>query len=1453
MNDHDGLPWKDLVLYHQEITRRSEEKFFSLFRKQDQPSEEWCFLSDETIPSVSGPWSISFDDIESSGLRQKLRMEEVRELYVGGPLWIQNRKLFGSNWLPHVHPFFLKEVRFTVTEDGLELDPLPGDWEISPLAFKGLERSEMVLEEDLEVLLQKIIKDSEEEVLHSIQLSRWLRQQIMDKFPIFASFFNNSDASKVHYSVGSWVLFTPGETGPISRHLLNDYRELQTQVDSGRLGGLKLLEGFTAPDPAADPAPEKEDGGVLPIVPLNHSQEEAVRGILKNNPVTVISGPPGCGKSQVVVSAILNAWSKGLSVLFASNNNQAVDVVKERLAPFEKFTPIAVRAGSSSNSTLESDLIITAAHIASLSRGRTSSYEGVVNETNKLLSVRKRLHFALDSKLPEQIEQGIQAASSSYGAYLKTKEQIKTKTIAFLDEKERLGLLHFKFDSLPSLLEDALAWEKKGLEHLSALKEQRKVIAFLEARVERNHSEMLRLISDLGIDPDEYQDWSWLLRNDGPVNHKEWLEHARVFLEGPIDNRLKNIEWDKEWEFWTSAENCASWIDSSGQYIKDIQGLIAEAEPVIAKLVKLDEEYKTLSEKNMAHGFPGDWTCDRSIIDAWNGEYARLISTEKTVFSWIPLSERSKAVRAMRRFEKQLRQIIPLSIWRKIGQINENGRHALSEVLELTSEYLRTQERWKEYESKRESLEKQFAELRKALINIGIQNVPPTMDIRSWWSCIDQIKEKMDIASIAKNGWSLREDKESALQEIESLRDTFFSLDTGFPLKKAWMKNAGEIFCEAIDNITNLQKADRIDIVRSQIYSGILQQFIEDWETIRNIKKDVDASQQQIQNHPPEETFVLEWLNEKAEGLPDNLFNVLPEEESESWQWFRDLESISTSYSDFNNQELPRLNSKLQEEYEWAEKNLKQVFDLVPNFSERPELRKQYASIFEEKNPIWPIKELIEHFRNFGTRWIGDQLEKVNRRLCDLTFDQAKAQWENRVSQDVELPETIQSLLNHYRRNKKQLKEDGFSHFQKALSALPIWITTAQSPQSIPMIENIFDLVIIDEATQCTLTNLFPLIFRGKRLVVIGDPEQLPAIPSITANNERPLAMKFNVADFIESFGHDNNTVYSAAARCLPGRHSDIVLLREHYRSHPLIIGFSNLNIYQRLLKLRRSPTGNLVDKTIDGVSFVNVIGKATRGNGNRSWMNRDEAEKVVEFLQSLYQNLDNPGISVGVVTPFRAQKEYITDLIDRSEIPKITVGTAHAFQGDERDIMIFSPVAAPGMSPESIRWIEEPRNLVNVAVTRARESMVFIGNSDFLLQQTGIIGKLASYITRVEHLRQKGSEELMLYSWMILSGWNPSVLEVIGDDEVTFTLKEEGVTLAIIVGEGETGLEARLSGKGCKPLIVERRAISETPALVLKSIADNLKYDFEELLDVFPEQFHTVDVEGENHVPAAT
>jgi len=88
-------------------------------------------------------------------------------------------------------------------------------------------------------------------------------------------------------------------------------------------------------------------------------------------------------------------------------------------------------------------------------------------------------------------------------------------------------------------------------------------------------------------------------------------------------------------------------------------------------------------------------------------------------------------------------------------------------------------------------------------------------------------------------------------------------------------------------------------------------------------------------------------------------------------------------------------------------------------------------------------------------------------------------------------------LEKSIRRNKKVIDED-YNLFQDVLRAVPVWITTAQAAQAIPLLPELFDIVIIDEASQCTLTNLLPLIYRGKTLAVIGDEQQLPAIPTIT-------------------------------------------------------------------------------------------------------------------------------------------------------------------------------------------------------------------------------------------------------------------------------------------------------------------------------------------------------------------
>jgi KaiC/GvpD/RAD55 family RecA-like ATPase len=125
---------------------------------------------------------------------------------------------------------------------------------------------------------------------------------------------------------------------------MRDYEILHESISKGK-GGLSLFEN-----------PQKvkiTNSEIIPIVPLNKEQEKSVNSFLSDNKLSVVTGPPGTGKSQVVVSALLNAWAQGKTVLFSSSNNTAVDVIKERLDEFDSNTPLYIRAGSKEKNNIQ--------------------------------------------------------------------------------------------------------------------------------------------------------------------------------------------------------------------------------------------------------------------------------------------------------------------------------------------------------------------------------------------------------------------------------------------------------------------------------------------------------------------------------------------------------------------------------------------------------------------------------------------------------------------------------------------------------------------------------------------------------------------------------------------------------------------------------------------------------------------------------------------------------------------------------------------------------------------------------------------------------------------------------------------------------------------------------------------------------------------------------------------
>jgi very-short-patch-repair endonuclease len=179
--------------------------------------------------------------------------------------------------------------------------------------------------------------------------------------------------------------------------------------------------------------------------------------------------------------------------------------------------------------------------------------------------------------------------------------------------------------------------------------------------------------------------------------------------------------------------------------------------------------------------------------------------------------------------------------------------------------------------------------------------------------------------------------------------------------------------------------------------------------------------------------------------------------------------------------------------------------------------------------------------------------------------------------------------------------------------------------------------------------------------------------------------------------------------------------------------------------------------------------------------------------------------------------------------LSEVLVDSAHGFQGDERDIMIFSPVIARGITASACKWVESPPNLVNVALTRAKYALYVVADIEFCKQQDEILRSLATYVDDINTLRETSPAELELFSWMMVENMQPKVHPRIGDVEVDFVLTTpSGEQVAIEVDGAEyhedrptmdNARDAMLQGHGYRVVRVPAREVFETPYSVLEKI----------------------------------
>ena len=285
------------------------------------------------------------------------------------------------------------------------------------------------------------------------------------------------------------------------------------------------------------------------------------------------------------------------------------------------------------------------------------------------------------------------------------------------------------------------------------------------------------------------------------------------------------------------------------------------------------------------------------------------------------------------------------------------------------------------------------------------------------------------------------------------------------------------------------------------------------------------------------------------------------------------------------------------------------------------------------------------------------------------------------------------------------------------LDSFPCWAVTNLSVGSrLPLLAGMFDLAIVDEASQSDIPSAIPILFRAKRAGAVGDPHQLTHSSKLSTAKDTMLRKQVNIecVDDVR-YAYTESSLYNLFAGT---RVASTVFLSETYRNAYEIADYSNAIFYKGRLRVATDCSRLKVPNGMKmGIGWTDVSGEVKSGGGSGCYC-QAEVEEVVRIVRTMLLHNRFSG-TLGIVTPFRQQANRIRDalfesdsqLFDALRQAEAHVDTSHGFQGDERDVIIFSICGGPEMPAGSRSFLRETGNLFNVAVSRARAVLNVVGN----------------------------------------------------------------------------------------------------------------------------------------------
>ena len=439
-------------------------------------------------------------------------------------------------------------------------------------------------------------------------------------------------------------------------------------------------------------------------------------------------------------------------------------------------------------------------------------------------------------------------------------------------------------------------------------------------------------------------------------------------------------------------------------------------------------------------------------------------------------------------------------------------------------------------------------------------------------------------------------------------------------------------------------------------------------------------------------------LNENIDKYSETLekLRVLSEKEvlyKKYKELLHDIKTVANSWGEELENGL--FNEKIENIYNvWR---YKQISQKLKELAEKPYFNLQ-ADILEK------TEELKKLTIDLVTKKAWYNIIKFLEEKDNLAISQALKGWK----------QTVQKIGKGTGKNTNIHKKNAKEKMLLCQKVVPAWIMPLNKVfDTLNPVENKFDIVIIDEASQSDISSLI-LLYMAKKIIIVGDDKQVS--PSDVGVNIDKINM-FRRKYIKGKVANDDLYGIRASLYSIVSTTFQPISLREHFRSVPEIIGYSNKTSYDnQILPLRDSNSSILKPAIID----YKVNGK----RDEKSKINRVEAETIVSLIEACLAMKEYKNSTFGVISLLGdEQAELIQDLIVKRipateiENHKILCGNSASFQGDERDIMFISLVDSSEEN-KSLRLVGEGvegaiRKRYNVAISRAKDQLWIVHSID--------------------------------------------------------------------------------------------------------------------------------------------